>query len=137
MDTSKLKDIKLIPKNVKNRGARKYRASLINNVWYGVCNKGNFPIRIPLSICNQIRYYFSSATNDYYILGTPRKHDKIHVEDYVDYGFFVPFKEGFEFTGKINANGKIVVDWKDHQERVKKEYGKYLSKETKRMSRNS
>lgn len=137
MDLSKLKDVKLTPRNVRSRGARKFRASLINNVWCGVCKKGTYPIRIPLSICNQIHYYFSSANNDYYELGTPRRHDKLFADNYVDYGFFIPFREGFEFTGVLNANNKINVNWKDHQIRVKEIYGKYIAKEAKRMSRGS
>jgi len=138
MEGNKFNTSALIPKNVKKRGARKFRASLINNVWCGITAKGDsFPIRIPISICNQIRYYFSSPLNDYYPTGTPRMHEKIHVENYEDFGFFIPFREGFNFTGTLTANKKISVDWKDHQNRVRLEYGKYNSKEAKRMSRDS
>lgn len=138
MEGTKFDTSKLIPKNVKKRGARKFRASLINNVWVGVNAKGDkFPIRIPKSICNQIRYYFSSPLNDYYPTGTPRVHEKIHLDDYEDFGFFIPFREGFNFTGNLTANNRINVDWKDHQLKVKAEYGKYNSKEAKRIARDS
>lgn len=125
-------------------GASKFRASLVNNRWIGskhriikgVKTEESFEIIIPKDINNKIRYFFSSIINDYWPTGTPRKHEKLHVDNYVDDGNFCPFNEGLEFKG-ILVNNKISVDWSYHQKVAKEAYGKYNRESIKNMSKRN
>ena len=105
--------------------AREFRASLVNGKWVGIRNGKSYPINVPKDVCNTIAYIFSSPTNDKWPIGTPRKHEKLNVDNYLDYGYWSAFREGFKFNGIISRS-VIMVDWKDHQKRAAKEYGKAL-----------
>ena len=125
LNTLKLTTIKTLVSVPNNSEAREYRASLISGAWYGKRVRGLnkfYPINVPKNICDTIHYIFSSRTNDYWPEGTIKKHDKLNKPNYVDNGFWTPFRHHLVFKGTL-INGVIQVDWKDHQKRIIKEYG--------------
>jgi hypothetical protein len=110
--------------SVKNREVTKFVASLIDNVWYGRTTTKRYPILIPKDKCNELRYIFTSKTNDHWGEGVPKKHSKLFVDNYNDFGFWTPFRQGLEFEG-ILINNVIHVDWNKHQQVVSDLYKKY------------
>lgn len=105
-----------------------FKASLIDGVWYGNRSGKKYIVNIPKDICNKLKYYFSSETNDYYPIGTPRTHDKLNQKDYIDYGWFVPFKKGIVIKGVLNAANHIDVNWKLQHTISKREYERASAK---------
>lgn len=95
-----------------------YKASLINNQWYGIRNNKKYPFKYDNTTCDKISYIYSSPTNDYWPIGTCRKHNMLKALNVPDYGFWTPFREGLTVKGTLIDN-YIHVDWNIHQIKAK------------------
>jgi len=114
-----------------------FRALLINNIWIGIGHdKKEHIIDLPINVCNTLEYIYSSETNDYWPVGTPRRHVKLNVKNYNDFGLWQPFKEGLLFKGYI-SNDKIIPNWKQHQKQAKEEYERNIDKAIKAITNGS
>lgn len=109
-----------------------YKASLVNGQWYGIRNNKMYPFKYARDVCNTIKYIYSSNTNDYWPVGTCRKHDKLFVKNYQDFDLWTPFREGLMV--KCVLIGEILeVIWKDHQIKAKADAKRHI-KSTRRES---
>lgn len=113
-----------------------YRASLINNQWFGTRNNKTYPFKYPKDICNTLRYIYSSPTNDYWSthlkVGTCRRHDKLNVLNYQDFDMWTPFREGLQ-VNCVLIGEMLEVNWKLHQIKAKED-AKRDSKSIRRES---
>lgn len=100
--------------------------------WRGIRNGKSYKLSYPNDICNKLEYIYSSNTNDYWETGTCRRHTKLNVKNYSDYGFWTPFREGLTVKGRL-VEDNIEVDWKHHQIKAKEDAKRDI-KSTKRKS---
>jgi hypothetical protein len=113
-----------------------FKASFVNNVWYGVRNNKQYKIDIPKDILNRIVYIFSTPLNDHYPVGTCRKHEKLHLTDYQDFGFWSPFKDGITLKGVL-IKDTIYINWKCQETVSKHVYAKQINTNVSKMSRGN
>jgi len=92
-----------------------FKASFVDGRWYGIRNNKKYIVNIPINICNILYYIFSSHTNDKWPVGTVKTHTKLNQKDYIDYGWWTPFKQGITIKGVLNAASRIDVNWKLQQ----------------------